>query len=436
MSDLYMKFTAAGDMLIQRRIPSDYEGFTEIKQYIEKGDARFFNLETTIGEGDFFANQYCGGSYLMAPPAVLDDAKSFGFNMLSFANNHSMDFSHDGLMSTKKAVDEAGFPNAGAGANLDEAAAPAYLDTKNGRVALISVVSTMMNGAAMAGRQSRRFKGRPGVNGLRIDEHIEVTPRQFEVLNEIIEQSNINAEYNIVRAEGYLPPVREGSAVLKDRIFNLGDETKYVARPNQADTERVLKAIYESQMQADYILVSVHSHELSGNSKENPADFLCEFAHKCIDAGAHAVIGHGPHLIRPIEIYKKRPIFYSLGDFVIHNECIPCAPYEMYESQNLTDDMTMRELFYTRSKGYTRGLMRDRRMLESFVPYFEMEDGELKYLELMPIELNFDKKGTWQKGDPRFSDKHGIIERLAEMSEKFGTKITVNEKGFGIVEIR
>ena len=40
-----------------------------------------------------------------------------------------------------------------------------------------------------------------------------------------------------------------------------------------------------------------------------------------------------------------------------------------------------------------------------------------------------------QKGNPRFSDKHGIIERLAEMSKPFGTKIRVNEKGFGVVEI-
>ena len=430
-----MKFTVAGDMLIQRRIPEDYEGFDEVKQYIEKGDARFFNLETTISNGEYFANQYSGGSYLRVEPAVLDDAKRFGFNMLSFANNHSMDFSHDGLMATKKAVDDAGFINTGAGANLDEASAPVYLDTKNGRVALISVVSTLMNEAAMAGKQTRRFKGRPGVNGLRIDEHIEVTPKQFEVLNEIIQQSEVNAEWNIVRAEGYLPPIKEGTNQIKNMAFKVGDKARYVTHPNKEDTERVLKAIYEAQMQADYILVSVHSHELSGKLKENPADFLCEFAHKCIDCGAHAIIGHGPHLLRPIEIYKKRPIFYSLGDFIIHNECIPYAPYEMYEKQHLTDDATMRELFYDRSKGYTRGLMRDRRMLESVIPYFEMEDGELKYLELMPIELNFDKEGVWQKGDPRFSDKHGIIERLSEMSGRFGTKITINEKGLGVVEI-
>ncbi|MBO4725416.1 MAG: CapA family protein, partial [Firmicutes bacterium] len=420
---------------IQRRIPDDYEGFDEVKQYIKKGDVRFFNLETTISDGEFFANQYSGGSYLRAEPAVLDDAKRFGFNIMSFANNHSMDFSHDGLMATKKAIDERGIPNAGAGANLDEASAPVYFDTKNGRVALISVVSTMMNEAAMAGRQSRRFKGRPGVNGLRIDEHIEVTPQLFKAVKEIAELSNVNAEYDIVRAEGYLPQVEEGTIVLKNMVFKQGDKTKYVTHPNKSDTERVLKAIYEAQMQADYILVSVHSHELSGNAKENPADFLCEFAHKCIDCGAHAIIGHGPHLLRPIELYKNRPIFYSLGDFIIHNENIPYAPCEMYESQGLTDDATMRELFYSRSKGYKRGLMRDRRMLESIIPYFEFEDGELKYIELMPIELNFDKKEVWQKGNPRFSDRHGIIERLAEMSKPFGTKIRINEKGFGVVGI-
>jgi len=199
--------------------------------------------------------------------------------------------------------------------------------------------------------------------------------------------------------------------------------------------ERIKRSIYEAQMQADYIIVSIHSHELSGDAKENPADFLQEFAHTCIDAGAHMVVGHGPHLLRPIEIYQNRPIFYSLGDFVIHNECIPHAPEEMYAKQGLTSDATMRELFFDRSAGYTRGLMRDRRMLESVIPYVEMEGGKLKYLELMPIELNFEKKETWQKGDPRFSNKHGIIERLSSMSAPFGTKIKIDDRGFGIVDV-
>jgi len=429
-----MCFTAAGDMLIQRRIPEGYEGFQDVKHQICKGDARFFNLETTLHNGEHFGNQFFGGSFLRADPKALDDAKAYGFNMLSFANNHSMDFSYGGLLSTKRYVDASGFVNAGVGANLDEAAAPAYLDLPKGRVALIATVSTMANDAAMAGKQSRRFPGRPGVNGLRITEQLQVTPAQMDVVRQIASQSKINAQLEIERAEGYHPNLSDDAVFLKNIFLTSGDKTKYITHPNQSDMERIEKAIYEAQMQADYILVSIHSHELSGDKKENPSMFLQEFAHRCIDAGAHAVIGHGPHLLRPVEIYKKRPIFYSLGDFVIHNECIPYAPEEMYALQGLTSDYAMRDVFYKRSAGYTRGLMRDRRMLESVIPYFEMEDGALTYLELMPIELQFDTK-LWQSGNPRFSEEHGIIERLSDMSALFGTKITVDSRGFGVVTL-
>ena len=70
-----------------------------------------------------------------------------------------------------KIVDGYGVINAGAGANLDEVSALAYLETPHGRVALIATVSTMgiplsASISAMAGKQSRRFPGRPGVNGL------------------------------------------------------------------------------------------------------------------------------------------------------------------------------------------------------------------------------------------------------------------------------
>lgn len=434
-----MTFSAVGDMLVQRRIPKESTGFSEVSKHLNKSEVRFVNLETTLHRGEYYANYFGGGSYLRADPETLDDLKAYGFNMLSFANNHSMDFDRGGLMATKKYVDEAGIVNAGAGSNLDEAAAPAFLDTPNGRAALIGVVSTMgtpleISQSAMAGKQSRRYPGRPGVNGLRIADHLEVTQEQLEVIRQISQLSKINAQKDIERAEGYFPPLPEGTAVLKELEFRQGDTTRYVTHPHPEDMARVEKAIYEAQMQADYILVSIHSHEVSGDSKENPADFLQEFAHKCIDAGAHAVIGHGPHLLRPIEIYKNRPIFYSLGDFVIHNECIPFAPEEMFESKGLTSDSTMREFFCKRSNNYTRGLMRDRRMLESVIPYFEMENGVLTKLELMPIELQFTEP-VWRSGNPRFSDQHGIIERLAKMSAPYGTKISVDSRGYGVVEL-
>lgn len=46
-----MKFTVAGNMLIQRRIPSDYEGADKVRKQIEKEMQDFFNLETTLNNG-------------------------------------------------------------------------------------------------------------------------------------------------------------------------------------------------------------------------------------------------------------------------------------------------------------------------------------------------------------------------------------------------
>lgn len=434
MKGCKMSFTAAGDMLIQRKISTAYEGFADLKKYISRADVRFFNLETTLHHGEYFGNQFCGGSYLAADPSVLEIAKEYGFNMLSFANNHTMDYSHGGLLATLDNVNKAGFVNAGVGKNLDDAAEPGYLDTHNGRVALISVVSTIVNPAAMAGKQSRRIAGRPGVNALRVDEVVELTPEQYEVIDYISKNSGINAQDNIERAEGYIDPVPEDVTVIKELKFKKGDKTFYHTAPNETDMARVKKAIYEAQMRADYIIISVHSHEVGGFSKETPARFLEQFARECIDSGAHAVIGHGPHLIRAVEIYKGYPIFYSLGDFMLHNESIEKIPEDMYEKYGLNSDSTLRDLFKIRSNNYTRGLMSDRRMFESFIPYFEMDNGKLKYLELLPIELDFEKP-RYKNGNPHIETKRNILERLCEISAPYGTKININDKGIGVVEL-
>ena len=131
-----MKFTAAGDAIIQRRIQNDFEGYEELRPFIMQGDARFFNLETTLNyEGECPASQFSGGTYIRTVPEVLDDLKLFGFNMATANNNHALDFSYEGLERTRTSLDESGLVHAGIGRNLAEASAPRYLDTKNGRVA-------------------------------------------------------------------------------------------------------------------------------------------------------------------------------------------------------------------------------------------------------------------------------------------------------------
>ncbi len=431
-----MKFTAAGDMLIQRIISTEYEGFDKVSQYIRKGDARFFNFESIIYRDGIWGNQFNGGSFHNSDIRTLQIVEKYGFNMTSFANNHTFDWGYGGLISTLDALKGTNLVHAGVGMNLDEAAAPAYLDVPTGRIALISMASSIASPVAMAGRQSRRTPGRPGVNALRTKNYIEVTKEQLDVLNEIAETSGINAGRTILRAEGYLSLQEDETVVdLGGAVeFRLGERTKYHANLNEKDMERLSRAIYEAKSQADYILVSIHGHEVFGTSKETPAEFLVEFAHRCIDLGAHAVIGHGPHLLRPLEIYKNRPIFYSLGDFMLHNESVTFAPEDMYEKYGLTSDDPLCDIYRKRSRNYTVGLLTDRRMMEAVIPYFEMEDGELTHLELLPIELGYGEP-RYRLGNPRFCPDRGIIERYADMSRPYGTEISINDEGVGIVKL-
>lgn len=417
-----MKFTAVGDIIIGRRIQEDYVGFSELAPIINQGDAKFFNLETTLNrEGECYASQVSGGTWLRTDPEVLDDVKKFGFNMTSFNNNHAMDFSFEGLLSTLNAVHASGLVHAGVGKNLAEAAAPRYLETTAGRVALISVNATL-SGQMIAGEQTPRMPGRPGVNPLRVEEMIELCAEDFEALDRIIRISGINAAREISKREGYYGGAGDKTQYIRDVHFVPAKETRYVRTLNKADLARIEKAIYEAKLQADYIMISFHAHAIEGTEKETPAAFLEEFSHFCIDHGANAVVGHGPHLLRPIEIYKECPIFYSLGDFVLQLYNIPFAPEEFYEQYHLNSRDTVHALLKTRSNDFTVGLMEDHRMLETVIPYWETEGGRLRELRLYPVVLGCHDKRS-ESGLPRLATDTAFLDDFIKRCEQYGTRV-------------
>lgn len=423
-----MKFCAVGDVIIGRRIQTDFIGFEELAPIINQADAKFFNLETTLNyEGECYASQVSGGTYLRTNPEVLEDIKNFGFNMTSFNNNHVMDFSFEGLLSTLDAVNNSGLVHSGVGRNLGQAAAPNYLETSNGRVALISVNSTL-SGQMCAGVQSGRIPGRPGVNPLRVSRNVELNREDFEKIKEIVQKSGINAGLDIAKREGYYGGINETVQNIGGINFTCGENTRYIRKIQQEDLERIGKSIYEAQLQADYIIVSLHAHDVEGHTKENPAAFLQEFAHFCIDKGAHAVVGHGPHLLRPIEIYHDRPIFYSLGDFVLQLYNIAFAPYEFYCQYGLSTDDTVHTLLKKRSNDFTVGLMTDKRMFTTVIPYWEMEAGKLKTLKLYPVLLAMDGNKS-EIGLPRLCTDPTLLDDFITQCESFGTKLIRNEDG-------
>ena len=94
------------------------------------------------------------------------------------------------------------------------------------------------------------------------------------------------------------------------------------------DPQIGLPLVTELAAKHDIVIVSFH-----GGAEGNGAEVLpfareifagedrgnvVEFAHAMIDAGADLVLGHGPHVVRPLELYHDRLIAYSLGNFATY----------------------------------------------------------------------------------------------------------------------
>ena len=115
MSNIFkpvFKCTATGDAMITRRLPfeGEYEGFREVRDFILQGDFRFSNLETTVHNFESWGGAQSGGSWLCSPPGVIKDMRKFGFNILSTANNHALDYSYGGLIKTLEYLEKEEFP--------------------------------------------------------------------------------------------------------------------------------------------------------------------------------------------------------------------------------------------------------------------------------------------------------------------------------------
>jgi len=170
--------------------------------------------------------------------------------------------------------------------------------------------------------------------------------------------------------------------------------------------------------------VSLHAHE-QGESKEIPAEFIPVFARQMIDAGADVVAGHGPHLLRGMELYKGKPIFYSLGNFIGQNELVPKMPADAYERFRADPDLTPGQVYQKRTNNDQGGFPSDRRYWEAVLPELTYEGGALKGIELIPISLGW-KEARHLRGRPRLASAEegkAILERFAALSKPFGTKI-------------
>jgi Bacterial capsule synthesis protein PGA_cap len=184
--------------------------------------------------------------------------------------------------------------------------------------------------------------------------------------------------------------------------------------------------VREARQLGNVVLVSLHAHEC-GEDEESPAEFHATFARRMIDEGADLVVGHGPHLLRGMEIYKSRPIFYSLGNFVGKNELVLRSPSDVYERFRYDPQLTPahRQRIDNRRESFPA----DRRFWETVVPICCFMDGRLSGLEIHPVSLGLGEK-RHLLGRPQLTggeEARRILERFASLSEPFGTHLEIRD---------
>jgi poly-gamma-glutamate capsule biosynthesis protein CapA/YwtB (metallophosphatase superfamily) len=363
--------TLTGQSMIRSDIRATAPAEVPVIQSLLKGDVIFTNLEGAVAEKGQTVHE---GRGFLTPPQALDALEAFGFNLLSLAGNHAFDLKVVGIQNTIREADVRGIVHAGTGSNLAQAASPAYLHTPKGTIALIASASGLIGPDASA------TADRGGVNELRL----EAGDRQNEATED-------------------LPGAPENT-------------------PNSEDARRILESIRTARQHADFVVVYQHNHVFGNHSFSTifsegmperlaPNEWLVKWTHAEIDAGADIVVMHGAPLLHGVEIYRGRPIFYDLGNFIYN---VPPTLSYIDEPINW----------------------------ESAVAYVEFQGKDLRSISFRPIVLNNIGEGQpdvhSEYSNNRFLDTRGlpmpatgakagyILQRLADFSKPFGTTMQIN----------
>jgi len=437
-----IKLALLGDVMPTRRLSVfREERYLRLREILTAANAAFANLETCVHEYLEGHHGISGGTYMTTEPHLLEDLKWLGVNFVSCANNHAFDYGEEGVLATMKYLDAAGLPHAGTGRNLREARSPAYLDTSRGRVALIAVTATFPP-HSVAGEERPDVPGRPGLNPLRHSSTYLIDNRGLEDLRHLGAALGFDAARERRRrlgdTESSVGTDAEGEYSFGGMRFERSDAFGIRTAGNRRDVEENLQQIKEARRTADWVVVSLHCHELGGerfmtallrSEIEELADFAVDFAHRCIDAGVDIFVGHGPQQPFSVEVYRGRPIFYSLGSTIFELETPRFLAEEAYARYGLGPDAGPADFADTRYQNDTVGHPSDPAYWQQVIATCEFRERKLSRIDLHPLDLGFGKP-RWQRGRPVLADPtlgEKIIGRVARLSQRLGTEVRWQE---------
>jgi poly-gamma-glutamate capsule biosynthesis protein CapA/YwtB (metallophosphatase superfamily) len=360
--------TCVGDMIFNQQISRLREpDHRQLLRIMQEADIAYGNLEFSINDHPELQRPFYN---FRAPSAFAWEVAAIGINLVSMANNHALDFGPEGLADCLRALDRASITHAGAGLTLAAAHEPGTMGVQSQKTgfALLSYMRywTM--------KYRSRDAGAPSL--ATIDPAVIL---------------NAGADGKVESLEG----------------------------PLESDVQRMEDDIVLAKRHSDIVIVALHNHDLShhrayGIQDTTPPNDQIMYR-RAIDAGAEMVIGTGPHVLRAIELYKGKPIFFSISNFIY---------------QYRTPDKIPIDLIHQRDGEIARPAnvsVWDRRdppeIFEGVMLRLTVNGEKLKRIELIPFTI--DDEGPLY-GVPRLAgEKRGkeIIETLRRLSLPANTRI-------------
>ena len=343
MTDVQM--VLVGDTYVQR--PDPESAFRAVLPFTKAADIAFCNLETVIADKSYIS-PHDRDPRPRTDEEILRYYLDAGFNVMNLANNPSMYHGVDPFLRCLDLLDEAGVVHGGGGRNLEEARRPALIERNGTRVAFVCRASVCAVDAPATA-------DRGGIARFRVATAYEARPRIHEV---------------------------PGSPPLIHTI------------PNAEDRASLEQDISVAREQADVVVVSWHwgISPATGGAGEL-VGYQTEMGRFAIDVGADLVVGHHPHVLQPIEVYKGKAILYCIGNYV-----------------------------------HDLGSF-GRRALMAMLVRCLIRDGKIQRLSFVPGMID-------GHGPPAFlrpADRSDVVQHMANISAPFGTQFEVGEEDVSVV---
>jgi poly-gamma-glutamate capsule biosynthesis protein CapA/YwtB (metallophosphatase superfamily) len=435
-------FAAVGDIIDRHPMGQlDDPGFQALIKVMRSADMTYANMERPIID-DRDPNYH--GAHGETSKAVIDDLKAMGIRVVTTANNHIFDGGNEGIFTTGRLLAEGGIIYAGTGKDLTEARKAQYGITPKGAIGVVGMWS-IDPGSSGRTRDSDARENWPGLNPLHVTPYNIVTAEQMAALRKIRDASYAHRSEVIAPVASKPPNEGPNDLFLFGIWFKVGEKTGAVSyRMDQSDLAGIIRSIRYGKQNSDFMIAAIHCHQNSftyqSYSHDNSTpDFLIDLAHEAIDNGADVFVGHGVHTLRGVEIYKGKPIFYGLSNFLFQDDPDESVTDPSYRPPTgPVFSWAMRPSITTRATLWGPGDLASPDAKEVLLTTSRYEGGKLVEVRLYPVDLGIDGTRTESKEGvpmtPSPENAQRILKLVQDISKPFGTTISI-EDNVGVIRV-